>query len=258
MVKAAVLVKQVPDTEEVRIDDKTREPDASRAERVVSQYDKHAVEAAVELQEDGAIDETIAISLGPEGIEESLREVLAMGIDEAIAIEEPDLDEGGGLRKSEALARAVEHAGSVDLVFASEESADSHTASTGPMVAQFLDASLLSYAYDVQLEDDGVQVEREIDEGLETLTAPFPAVITVVESINDPRLPALTQILQAKNKPLETLGAEDLGVEVQRSTEMVENIAPEETRKQEIVELSDADDDAQWLLDELQSEGVVQ
>ncbi len=257
MVKAAVLVKQVPDTEEVRIDDKTREPDASRAERVVSQYDKHAVETAVGLQEDGAVDETVAISLGPEGIEESLREVLAMGIDEAVAIEAPDLDEGGGLGKAEALARAVEHVGDVDLVFASEESADSHTASTGPMVAEFLDASLLSYVYELSLDGDSVEVKREVDEGLETLRSPFPAVVTVVEAINDPRLPALTQILQAKNKPLETLSAEDLGVETARSTEMLENIAPEETRKQEIVELSDAREDGQWLLDELQSQGAI-
>jgi electron transfer flavoprotein beta subunit len=230
MVRAAVLVKQVPDTEEVRIDDSTREPDASRAERVVSQYDKHAVEAAVDLKEDGEVDEIVAISLGEEGIEESLREVLAMGCDEAIAIEEPELVEGGGLRKAEALARAVEHAGDIDLVFASEESADSHTASTGPMVAEFLGAPLLSYVFDLALQDGSVEVQREIDEGLETLRAPLPAVVTVVEAINDPRLPALTEILQAKNKPLEELTADDLGVEVDRTREVLENLAPEETR----------------------------
>lgn len=250
-------MKQVPDTEEVRIDDSTREPDASRAERVISQYDKHAVEAAVQLKEDGPVEEIVAISLGAEGIEESLREVLAMGCDEAFAIEEPDLVEGGGLRKAEALARAVEHAGDVDLVFASEESADSHTASTGPMVAEFLDAPLLSYVFGIDLEDGHVQVEREIDEGIETLRAPLPAVLTVVEAINDPRLPALTEILQAKNKPLEKLTAEDLGVEAEPSREVVENVAPEETRKGEVIELSDADEDAEWLLDKLQSEGVV-
>ncbi len=257
MVRAAVLVKQVPDTEEVRIDDKTREPDASRAERVVSQYDKHAVETAVQLKEDGEIDEVVAISLGPEGIDESLREVLAMGCDEAIAIVEPDLVEGGGLNKAKALAKAVEHAGEIDLVFASEESADSHTASTGPMVAEFLDASLLSYVYELGLSDGQVEVEREIDEGIETLRAPMPAVVSVVEAINDPRLPALTQILQAKNKPLEELSADDLGVPVERAVEVLENVAPEETRKKEIIELSDATEDAEWLLDELKGEGVV-
>lgn len=255
--KAAVLVKQVPDTEEVRIDEKTRAPDASRAERVVSQYDKHAVEAAVELKEDGILDEVVAISLGPEGIEESLREVLAMGLDEAIAIEAPELEEGGGLAKAQALASAVEHAGDVDVVFASEESADSHTASTAPMVAEFLDASLLSYVYDITVEDGSLEVVREIDDGVETLRGSLPAVVSVVEAMNDPRLPALTQILQAKNKPLETLTAEDLGIETGRSTEVLENVAPQETRKQEIIDLSDAHEDAQWLLDELKSEGVV-
>jgi len=257
VVKAAVLVKQVPNTEEVRIDDSTREPDTSRAERVISLYDKNAIEAAVQLKEGGDVEEIVAITLGDDEADESLREVLAMGADEAFHINAPELLEGGTLRKCEALAGAVEEAGDVDLVFASEESADSHTASTGPMVAELLDAPLLSYVFDVELTDGSVEVEREIDEGIETLRAPTPAVITVVESINDPRLPSLTEILQAKNKPLTELSAEDLGVDTEPTVRIVENKAPEETRKKEIMEVDDPDEAAEWLVENLQSEGVI-
>jgi len=257
VVKAAVLVKQVPNTEEVRIDDSTREPDASRAERVISLYDKNAIEAAVQLKEDGEVNEVVAISVGDDDTEESLREVLAMGADEAFLVNAPELLDGGVLAKNEALALAVEEVGDVDLVFASEESADSHTASTGPMVTEFLNAQLLSYAFDVDLDDGSVVVQREIDEGHETLRAPMPAVITVVEGINDPRLPALTEILQAKNKPLTEVTAADLGIEADVTVEIVENKAPEETRKKEIQEVDDVDEAADWLIENLQSEGLI-
>lgn len=257
MVNAAVLVKQVPDTEGVRIDAKTREPDASRAERVLSLYDKNAVEAAVQLKESGAVDQVIAISVGGEKLDETLREVLAMGADEAISIKDADLLKAGSLPKAQALAKAIEEVGDIDLVIASEESADSHTASTAPMVAEFLGASLLSYAASIEVTGDGVQVERETDEGIETLKAGFPAVLSVVESINDPRLPALTQILQAKNKPLTAKTAAELGVEVTVTVEIVENVAPEQSRKQEIWELSDAGEDVGKLVSALQKEGVL-
>jgi electron transfer flavoprotein beta subunit len=257
VVKAAVLVKQVPNTEEVRIDDSTREPDASRAERVISLYDKNAIEAAVQLTEDGEVNEVVAISVGDDDTEESLREVLAMGADEAFLVNAPELLDGGVLAKNEALALAVEEVGDVDLVFASEESADSLSASTGPMVTEFLNAQLLSYAFDVDLDDGSVVVQREIDEGHETLRAPMPAVITVVEGINDPRLPALTEILQAKNKPLTEVTAADLGIEADVTVEIVENKAPEETRKKEIQEVDDVDEAADWLIENLQSEGLI-
>lgn len=257
MVKAVVLVKQVPDTEDVRIDSKTREPDASRAERVLSLYDKNAVEAAVQLKESGAVETVVAISLGDAKVDETLREVLAMGADEAVAIKEPELLAGGSLGKCQALAKAIEHVGDVDLVLASEESADSHTASTGPMVAELLGANLLSYCFSIEVTEGTVSVEREIDEGIESLKAPLPVVITVVEAINEPRLPALTQILQAKNKPLTELSASDLGIETVASVTVVENVAPQETRKNEIKEVSDVAEASAWLLSALKKEGAI-
>jgi electron transfer flavoprotein beta subunit len=125
------------------------------------------------------------------------------------------------------------------------------------MVAEFLDAPLLSYVFEVGLENGSVEVEREIDEGIETLRAPTPAVITVVEAINDPRLPSLSEILQAKNKPLTALSADDLGVDTAPTVEIVENKAPEETRKQEIMEVDVPDEAAEWLVSNLESEGVI-
>ena len=253
----AVLVKQVPDTEGVRINPKTREPDASGAGLLISLYDKNAVEAGVQLKAQ-AKGKVVAVSLGGDRLDETLREVLAMGADEAIALKGAQFQGLDKLGKAKALAGAVKATPEVKLVIAAEESADSHTASTGPMVAELLGWPLLSYVFKIELKGETVRVERETDEGIEVLEAPLPAVVTVVESINEPRLPALMQILQAKNKPIKALAPQDVGAAgLAAHTQLVSNVAPESSRKREIVEAPDAEKAADWLVERLRKEGVI-
>jgi electron transfer flavoprotein beta subunit len=253
------LVKQSPDVEAITINDDGT-PDLSEAEMQVSQYDKNAVEAAVQIQEERGEDEVevLAVSLADEALEETIKEVLAMGADEARLIQDDafaDVDTAG---KARLLAAAVEEIGDVDLVLAADESEDSHSAQTAPRVARHLDVPLLSYVTGLEVEDGSVRVERESDQGIEELQADTPAVISTQEAINEPRLPALTDILSAKDKPMETWDADDLDVDVPEPvTRTVENVAPSTERRREIIEADSPEEAAQELARKLVDEGIV-
>ncbi len=257
MVKIVTLVKQTPDVEAIQVS-AGGEPDVSRAENQVSVYDKNAVEAAVQLKEARDDVEIVVLSLGGDGLDETIKEVLAMGADEAVLLQDDAFDGIDTAVKAKLLSAAIEKIGDVDLVLAADESADSHTAQTAPRVAQDLDLPLLSYVTDLTLEDGSVHVERESDRGIEELEANLPVVISTQEAINEPRLPALMQILQAKNKPMETWTASDLGIDVPEArTRRIRNVAPESERKQEIIEADTSAEAAEELARQLKQAGIV-
>lgn len=258
MVKVVTLVKQTPDVEAIRIDPKTGAPDLSGVGVKVSDYDKHAVEAAVQLKEKHAGSRVVAVSLGGPRLEESVKEVLAMGCDEAVLLRDAafaDVDTAG---KAELLAKAIQKVGDVDLVLAAEESADSHTAQTGPRIAEHLGWPLVSYVHAFKIEGTTVKAERETDEGVEEIECPLPAVLTINESTNTPRLPALMQILQAKNKPMKVWSASDLGAAAQVPVlRRTKNVAPKMERKQQMITGDSIEDAARTLAKELVKTGVV-
>lgn len=258
MVTIVTLVKQSPDVEAVRIDPKTGQPDLSGASMKVSDYDKNAVEAAVQLKEKNAGTKVYALSLGGAKLPESIKEVLAMGCDEAVMLTDSAFGSVDTAEKARLLALAIKKMGNVDLVIAAEESLDSHSAQTGPRVAEELGWPLISYVTDaLRLEGNVLKCEREIDEGLEDVEVDLPAVITVTESLNTPRLPALMQILQAKNKPQKVMTPADIGAgEIKPTLARPSATAPKSERKQQIL-TGTPEEAADQLASILVKEGVV-
>lgn len=258
MPKIVVLVKQTPDVDAIRIDPKTGQPDLAGVGVKVSDYDKNAVEAGVQIKEKNAGSRVVILSLGGPKLEESVKEALAMGGDEAILLRDPAFEKVDTAEKSRLLAAAIQKIGGVDLVLAAEESADSHSAQTGPRVAEHLGWPLVSYATELKLEGTTLTADREVDEGIESVRSPLPAVVTVLESLNEPRLPALMQILQAKNKPMKVLSAAELGAgPVAPKVERVRNVAPKMERKQEIVPGESPEAQAAELAKRLAKAGVI-
>lgn len=258
MVTIVTLVKQSPDVEAVRIDPKSGAPDLSGAGLKVSDYDKNAVEAAVQLKEKNAGSKVYALSLGGAKLPESIKEVLAMGCDEALMLIDAAFAQADTAEKARLLAAGVKKLGNVDLVIAAEESLDSHSAQTGPRVAEELGWPLVSYVTDnLRIEGKTLKCEREVDEGLEEVEVDLPAVITVTEALNTPRLPALMQILQAKNKPQKTMTAADLGAgAVQPVLARPSSAAPKSDRKQQVLAGS-PEEAAEELAKILSKEGVI-
>ena len=258
MVTIVTLVKQSPDVEAVRIDPKSGAPDLSGAGLKVSDYDKNAVEAAVQLKEKNAGSKVYALSLGGPKLAESIKEVLAMGCDEALMLVDNAYAAADTAEKARLLAAGVKKLGNVDLVIAAEESLDSHSAQTGPRIAEELGWPLVSYVTDnLRLEGRTLKCEREMDEGLEEVEVELPCVITVTEALNTPRLPALMQILQAKNKPQKTISLAELAAgEVRPVLARPSSAAPKSDRKQQVLGGS-PEEAAEELAKILAKEGVI-
>jgi electron transfer flavoprotein beta subunit len=174
-------------------------------------FDEIAVEEAVRLKEAGTATEIIAVSLGAQACQETLRTALAMGADRAILVQtDAELQP---LAVAKALKAVVERE-QPRLVIMGKQAIDDDCNQTGQMLAALLGWPQGTFASKVVPGDGTVRVTREIDGGLETVELTLPAVVTTDLRLNEPRYASLPNIMKAKKKPLETLAPADLGVEV--------------------------------------------
>ncbi|KAB8181193.1 electron transfer flavoprotein subunit beta/FixA family protein [Microbispora catharanthi] len=203
-----VCVKQVPDTateRKLRSDDKTLDRDA--ADGVVNELDEYAVEEALRLKEAHGGEVTV-LSMGPAKATETIRKALAMGADKAVHLHDDALHGSDALGTSYAVSQALKKIG-FDLVILGSESTDARTGMLAAMLAERLGAPQLTLAGKVEVEGTAIRVERITDYGYDKVEASLPAVVSVVEKINEPRYPSFKGIMAAKKKPVETLGVVD-------------------------------------------------
>jgi electron transfer flavoprotein beta subunit len=208
-----VLVKQVPDTYSER---KLRESDGSldrdASDAVLDEINERAVEEALQLKEAHGGTVTV-LTMGPDRATEAIRKALSMGADAAVHVTDEALAGSDAVGTARVLAAAVASVGSVDLVLAGNEASDGRSAAVPAMVAEVLGLPALTHARQVTVEGSSVTVRRETDDGVVTLVAELPAVVSVNEKINEPRYPSFKGIMAAKKKKVTTLSAGDLGVD---------------------------------------------
>ncbi len=210
--KIAVCVKQVPDTwaeKKLRADDSTL--DRESAEGVLNELDEYAVEEALRLGEAHGAEVTV-VSMGPERAAESIRKALSMGADAGIHLVDDALHGSDALATSYALASILAGRG-FDLIILGSESTDARMSVVPAMLAERLGLPQVTFAQKVTVDGGSVTIERQADYGYDTVTASLPAVVSVVEKINEPRYPSFKGIMAAKKKPVETLSAADAGLE---------------------------------------------
>ena len=207
-----VLVKQVPDTySERRLrGDGALDRDASDA--VLDEINERAVEEALQLKEahGGAV---TVVSMGPGRATEAIRKALSMGADAAVHLTDEGLAGSDAVGTARALAGAIGTVGEVDLVLAGNEASDGRSAAVPAMLAEVLGLPALTHARQVTVEGGSVTVRRETDDGVVTLSAELPAVVSVNEKINEPRYPSFKGIMAAKKKPVTTLSLADAGLD---------------------------------------------
>ncbi|XP_006641603.1 electron transfer flavoprotein subunit beta isoform X1 [Lepisosteus oculatus] len=181
-----------------------------------------AVEEAVRLKEKKLVNEVIAVSCGPQQVQETIRTALAMGADRGIHVEVSgkDYDNLGPLQVSKILA-ALAKKENASLVVLGKQAIDDDCNQTGQMTAALLDWSQGTFASEVVLEGDMLKVVREIDGGLETIKIKMPAVVTADLRLNTPRYATLPNIMKAKKKKIDCLKAADLGVDLTSRLEIL-------------------------------------
>jgi electron transfer flavoprotein beta subunit len=211
-----VLVKQVPDTwseRTLRAADNTLDRDA--ADAVINELDDYAIEEGLRLAEAHGGEVTI-VSMGPEKAADAIRKALSMGADKAVHVTDEALRGSDGLVTSAVLAKVLNRTG-FDLVILGSESTDARMGTLAAMLAERLGVPQMSFASKVEIEGTGISIHRQADYGYDTVVASLPAVVSVVEKINEPRYPSFKGIMAANKKPVETLGLADLGIDASQA-----------------------------------------
>src|SRR5215475_1759374 len=208
-----VLVKQVPDSgSERRLRDDDYTVDRESANNIINEMDEYAIEEALRLREAHGGEVTI-LTMGPARSVESIRKALSMGPDKAVHIQDDALAGSCALGTSRALAEAIRGL-APDLVLAGAESTDGRVQAMPHMLAERLGFAALTGARKLTVQDGALTIERQTEEGYEVVTAATPAVVSVWDTINEPRYPSFKGIMEAKKKPVQTLSLADLGIAV--------------------------------------------
>jgi electron transfer flavoprotein beta subunit len=210
-----------------------------------------AVEEALRLIDEVDDGEVIAVSMGSDDAEREIRQALAMGADRGIHVEcdEEELDSDLVAQLFVKLCEEEEP----DIVILGKQATDGDNNQVGQLLAEYLDWPQATFAYKITLNDseDGADVMREVDGGVETVRLSFPAVLTTDLRLNEPRYASLQGIMKAKRKPLDVYDPDELGVELERKVEIVGWEMPQERQAGVIV------DDVDTLFDKLKNEAKV-
>jgi electron transfer flavoprotein beta subunit len=207
-----VLVKQVPDTEaERKLNPADNTVDRASVDPVINYIDEFAIEEGLQLKESQGGEVTI-MTVGPERATESIRKALSMGADKAVHVTDEALHGSDATQTAKVIAKAL---GTIewDVVIAGSEATDSRSAIVPALVAEALGAPQLTQARKVTVDGSTVSIERVTDTGYDRVEGSTPAVISVVEKINDPRYPSFKGIMAAKSKPITVLSLAELGLD---------------------------------------------
>jgi len=259
-----VLIKQVPDTTEIKIDPKTGNLIREGVESIINPDDRHAIEVAITLnQELGG--KTTALSMGPPQAIDAVSEALGMGIDQGILLTDKNFAGADTWATAYTLGKAIRKIKGYDLVICGRQAIDGDTAQIGPQIAEFLNLPQLTYVREIEeIDEKRIVVKRALEDGYERVESPLPALITVLREINRPRHPRVSFLIDAcqDKAPIKIWDAADLGVTVQEIglsgslTRVIKTFSPKSKREGEILK-GDTDDVVSQLIGRLHEKHLV-
>lgn len=263
-----VCIKQVPDTNDMRIDPKTNNLIREGVPAVVNPTDLNAIEEALRFKD--TFGATVRVlSMGPPQAEQSLREALAMGADEAYLLTDRAFGGADTLATSYALWKAVqkieETSGKTDFVFFGKVAIDGETGQVGPGLAVRLGYPVITYTAStsvVDLENKFVEAERRVDDGVEIVRVPIPCALTITEAANEPRQPTVDGLIRARKAKITALNKDAVSADPKRigltgsPTWVKKVVVPPPKKRGEIRASTDPKEDAKWLVDRLVAIGA--
>ena len=208
-----VCIKQVPDTNDIKIDPVTNTLIREGVDSIINPFDLYAIEEAIRLKEQHG-GKITALSMGPPQVESALRETVSMGIDEIILLTDRKFAGADTWATSLTLAEAIKKIGEFDLIFFGQQAIDGDTAQVGPGVAAHLKLPQTGFVRKIEeIKDGKMIVQRLMEDGYDRVQMSLPAVLTVVKDINIPRLPSLRGKRNAKVIEMKIMTAVDLGLD---------------------------------------------
>src|SRR5213595_2589085 len=215
--KICVLVKEVPDAAVTkRINPSTGRLDRN-GEKNLNPYDTHAIEAAMQIREGGAVDveEIVAVTMGPDSAVRALHKAVSLGADRSVHLTDEALAGSDVCATGYSLAQVLKSE-SPDLVLLGQQSDDGECYTIGAVVADHLQMPSLTQVIKIEAKPDSLVCERQAEYGYDTVEVQLPAVISVGDAINEPRYPSLKAIMGAKKKQLDTKAAADVQIDTSR------------------------------------------
>lgn len=208
-----VLIKQVPETDGLVLDEATGTVRRDGVESIVNPLDLYALETALRMKDQHQGSVITVMTMGPPNAERALREALSMGADRAVLLSDRKFAGSDTLATSYVLSSAVAHLGDYDLIICGEKATDGDTAQVGPGTASFLGLPAATFVSSVEVSGGVLYVERMLESGIERFRSELPALITVLKAVGEPRLPTLEGKRGAKRTEILKLTAEDLGLD---------------------------------------------
>lgn len=260
--KTLVFVKQVPNTDDVKLDPRTGNLMREGVQSIINPFDENGVEAALQLKAKCGGTVT-AISMGPPQADDVLKKALAMGCDESVLISDRAFGGADTLATGYPLAKAAEKIGNYDLLICGRHATDAETAQTGPIIAAFLGIPQVTLVDKVDVEDGYAICRRMLPDRYETVKVKLPALITVCSEINTPRYPKPIDIMKALKKPRAVWNVNDLGADpeqcgVKGSPSMNKKIfAPPKRNTDTKFFKGEAEAVAKEIVDAMAAEGLI-
>jgi len=247
--KVLVPVKRVLDYNvKVRVKSDESGVDLANVKMSMNPFDEISVEQAVRMQEAGTATETIAVSIGPDKAQETIRTSLAMGLDRGIHVKTDEEVEPLAVAK---ILKAIVEEEKPDLVILGKQAIDDDSNQTGQMLAALMGWPQATFAYSMEQDGNSLTVGREVDGGIQTIKVNLPTVITVDLRLNEPRYASLPNIMKAKRKPIDAKTTDDYGVDISPRLTTVKVAEP--AGRTAGVKVADAAE----LVGKLKSEGVI-
>jgi electron transfer flavoprotein beta subunit len=242
--KIIVLVKQVPNTTEVKLDPKTGNLIREGIESIINPDDRHALEAAAQLKEAAEGNVTV-LSMGPFQAIDAVSEALGMGADEGILLTDRAFAGADTWATSTTLGKAIETLGPFDLILCGRQAIDGDTAQIGPQVADYLKVPQVTYVIAIEeIKQKSIVVRRRLEDGYERVECDLPALLTVIGEMNTPRYPRVDRLIDAckEKAPIRVWNAADIGAQTRdlglegSLTHVIKTFAPKLQRQTEMIE----------------------